>query len=149
MGSPSRNVQCHPPRLSEDRLNLPQPHSPSLPTHCTAPGNRECARALVTRDAQQGVPGAGQRATRFIAEIACGEPRIEIGGQLVVCAAHQRGMRENAIEGQCVHVAPVPVPREAVGPLRDGFEPSRRLLSPGRQAEKSGSAADRAVDTAP
>ena len=44
MGSPSRNVQYHPPRLSEDRLNLPQPHSPSLPTHCTAPGNRECAR---------------------------------------------------------------------------------------------------------
>ena len=43
MGSPSRNVQDHPPRLSEDRLNLPQPHSPSLPTHCTAPGNRECA----------------------------------------------------------------------------------------------------------
>ena len=33
MGSPSRNVQYHPPRLSEDRLNLPQPHSPSLPTH--------------------------------------------------------------------------------------------------------------------
>ena len=45
MGSPSRNVQYHPPRLSEDRLNLPQPHSPSLPTHCTAPGNRECARS--------------------------------------------------------------------------------------------------------
>ena len=45
MGSPSRNVQYHPPRLSEDRLNLPQPHSPSLPTHCTAPGNRECAHA--------------------------------------------------------------------------------------------------------
>ena len=44
MGSPSRNVQYHPPRLSEDRLNLAQPHSPSLPTHCTAPGNRECAR---------------------------------------------------------------------------------------------------------
>ena len=44
MGSPSRNVQYHPPRLSEDRLNLPQPHSPSLPTHCTAPGNRECAQ---------------------------------------------------------------------------------------------------------
>ena len=43
MGSPSRNVQYHPPRLSEDRLNLAQPHSPSLPTHCTAPGNRECA----------------------------------------------------------------------------------------------------------
>ena len=30
MGSPSRNVQYHPPRLSEDRLNLPQPHSPSV-----------------------------------------------------------------------------------------------------------------------
>ena len=26
MGSPSHNVQYHPPRLSEDRLNLPQPH---------------------------------------------------------------------------------------------------------------------------
>ena len=49
MGSPSRNVH-HPPRLSEDRLNLPQPHSPSLPTHCTAPGNRECApRGLLKR----------------------------------------------------------------------------------------------------
>ena len=35
MRSPSRNVQYHPPRLSEDRLNLPQPHSPSLPTHCS------------------------------------------------------------------------------------------------------------------
>ena len=31
----SINVQYHPPRLSEDRLNLPQPHSPSLPTHCS------------------------------------------------------------------------------------------------------------------
>ena len=41
MGIPSSNVQYHPPRLSEDRLNLPQPHSPSLPTHCS--GNRECA----------------------------------------------------------------------------------------------------------
>ena len=49
MGSPSRNVQYHPPRLSEDRLNLPQPHSPSLPTHCTAPGNRECARSIAFR----------------------------------------------------------------------------------------------------
>ena len=29
MSSPSRNVQYHPPRLSEDRLNLPQPHSPT------------------------------------------------------------------------------------------------------------------------
>ena len=35
MGSPSRNVQYHPPRLSEDRLNLSQPHSPSLLTHCS------------------------------------------------------------------------------------------------------------------
>ena len=91
--------------------------------------------ALVTRDAQQRVPGAGQRPTPFIGEIACGEPRIEIGGQQVVCAAHQRDLGENAIDGQCVRVAPVPVPREAVGPLRDGFEPSRRLRSPGRQAE--------------
>ena len=56
MGSPSRNVQYHPPRLSEDRLNLPQPHSPSLPTHCTAPGNRECARTCWI-----GVTGSGER----------------------------------------------------------------------------------------
>ena len=43
MGSPSRNVQYHPPRLSEDRLNLPQPHSPSLPTHCSGKsGMRPC-----------------------------------------------------------------------------------------------------------
>ena len=31
------------PVCPKTRLNLPQPHSPSLPTHCTAPGNRECA----------------------------------------------------------------------------------------------------------
>ena len=35
MGIPSSNVQYHPPRLSENQLNLPQPHSPSLPTHCS------------------------------------------------------------------------------------------------------------------
>ena len=63
MGSPSRNVQYHPPRLSEDRLNLPQPHSPSLPTHCTAPGNRECAPTGVflavvrRRDRHRRAPG--------------------------------------------------------------------------------------------
>ena len=47
MGSPSRNVQYHPPRLSEDRLNLPQPHSPSLPTHCSGKsGMRPSWRAM-------------------------------------------------------------------------------------------------------
>ena len=44
MGSPSRNVQYHPPRLSEDRLNLPQPHSPSLPTHCSGKSGMRPAR---------------------------------------------------------------------------------------------------------
>ena len=50
MGSPSRNVQYHPPRLSEDRLNLPQPHSPSLPTHCSGKsGMRPRRRGLPAR----------------------------------------------------------------------------------------------------
>ena len=30
---PNDRDHLNPPRLSEDRLNLPQPHSPSLPTH--------------------------------------------------------------------------------------------------------------------
>ena len=60
MGSPSRNVQYHPPRLSEDRLNLP-----SLTVHLclhTAPGNRECAlrtcsetEAIVDRPKGKGI----------------------------------------------------------------------------------------------
>ena len=50
MGSPSRNVQYHPPRLSEDRLNLPQPHSPSLPTHCSGKsGMRPYVMHVATR----------------------------------------------------------------------------------------------------
>ena len=36
----SEPVQYHPPRLSEDRLNLPQPHSPSLPTSSGKSGMR-------------------------------------------------------------------------------------------------------------
>ena len=47
MGSPSRNVQYHPPRLSEDRLNLPQPHSPSLPTHCSGKSGMRPRAVLV------------------------------------------------------------------------------------------------------
>ena len=47
MGSPSRNVQYHPPRLSEDRLNLPQPHSPSLPTHCSGKSGMRPFRVAV------------------------------------------------------------------------------------------------------
>ena len=51
MGSPSRNVQYHPPRLSEDRLNLAQPHSPSLPTHCSGKsGMRPVPVPLVASD---------------------------------------------------------------------------------------------------
>ena len=54
MGSPSRNVQYHPPRLSEDRLNLPQPHSPSLPTHCSGKSGMRPLRF------------AGHQAPRFV-----------------------------------------------------------------------------------
>ena len=49
MGSPSRNVQYHPPRLSEDRLNLPQPHSPSLPTHCSGKSGMRPRRVRLVR----------------------------------------------------------------------------------------------------
>ena len=112
MGSPSRNVQYHPPRLSEDRLNLPQPHSPSLPTHCTAPGNRECAR-------QPGDPGprptgvwtgsggsnspeetAGWRDSRvpesWTVEIAFGNDRIEISYPSLGCSGELEPRNESA-----------------------------------------------------
>ena len=49
MGSPSRNVQYHPPRLSEDRLNFPQPHSPSLPTHCSGKSGMRPVRPRLCR----------------------------------------------------------------------------------------------------
>ena len=48
MGSPSRNVQYHPPRLSEDRLNL-APASQSIFAYTLPPGNRECARLKVAQ----------------------------------------------------------------------------------------------------
>ena len=51
MGSPSRNVQYHPPRLSEDRLNFPQPHSPSLPTHCSGKSGMRPQRFRLRTDA--------------------------------------------------------------------------------------------------
>ena len=51
MGSPSRNVQYHPPRLSEDRLNLPQPHSPSLPYTLLREIGNAPIRPYVQRDA--------------------------------------------------------------------------------------------------
>ena len=54
MGSPSRNVQYHPPRLSEDRLNLPQPHSPSLPTHCSGKSGMRPAERAILRIGVQG-----------------------------------------------------------------------------------------------
>ena len=47
MGSPSRNVQYHPPRLSKTGST-----SPSLTVHLclhTAPGNRECAQRAPAR----------------------------------------------------------------------------------------------------
>ena len=50
MGSPSRNVQYHPPRQSEDRLNLAQPHSPSLPTHCFGKSGMRPLHLLGRRD---------------------------------------------------------------------------------------------------
>ena len=56
MGSPSRNVQYHPPRLSEDRLNLPQPHSPSLPYTLL----REIGNAPIRTQQQAGILDAAE-----------------------------------------------------------------------------------------
>ena len=72
MGSPSRNVQYHPPRLSEDRLNLPQPHSPSLPTHCSGKsGMRPSSPSKPRRPSAAETSIAGQ-ARRPGAELAVG-----------------------------------------------------------------------------
>ena len=71
MGIPSSNVQYHPPRLSENQLNLPQPHSPSLPTHCSGksgmrPLRRHRAHPLTgpTWPATGGRPGPPPRRGR-------------------------------------------------------------------------------------
>ena len=61
MGSPSRNVQYHPPRLSEDRLNLAQPHSPSLPTHCSG---KSGMRPRHVRQQERRIAGCDQRDRR-------------------------------------------------------------------------------------
>ena len=94
MGSPSRNVQYHPPRLSEDRLNLPQPHSPSLPTHCTAPGNRECALL----DPVLGVPAGAVdllvEETRRLPHVGHDEARIV--PRLAVSVADDFGLDHHA-----------------------------------------------------
>ncbi len=88
MGSPSRNVQYHPPRLSEDRLNLPQPHSPSLPTHCTAPGNRECAREQPPADANE-LPSVALT-TRFL--VLCQQYGSEQLAVRIVAAGRSTGV---------------------------------------------------------
>ena len=59
MGSPSRNVQYHPPRLSEDRLNLPQPHSPSLLTHCSGKSGMRPIRRAAMRQPRSREPFHG------------------------------------------------------------------------------------------
>ena len=64
MGSPSRNVQYHPPRLSEDRLNLPQPHSPSLPTHCSGKSGMRPRRASAATPSWARLRSGAGRAAR-------------------------------------------------------------------------------------
>ena len=76
MGSPSRNVQYHPPRLSEDRLNLPQPHSPSLPTHCSGKSGMRPSEPAGPRGAG---PGPGRPAGR--ARRRRPDPRCPGGGR--------------------------------------------------------------------
>ena len=76
MGSPSRNVQDHPPRLSEDRLNLPQPHSPSLPTHCSGKSGMRPSRAI-TRQRRSGIILTSGR-SRSRAAPSCGAARRNV-----------------------------------------------------------------------
>ena len=84
MGSPSRNVQYHPPRLSEDRLNLPQPHSPSLPTHCSGKSGMRPHR----------LAGRGLRALRHAVrvEVAAGR-RIRDVARRIVARGSAAGLR--------------------------------------------------------
>ena len=64
MGIPSSNVQYHPPRLSEDRLNLPQPHSPPLPTHCSGKSGMRPAYLESVRDVERRIQMAQEQSAR-------------------------------------------------------------------------------------
>ena len=128
MGSPSRNVQYHPPRLSEDRLNLPQPHSPSLPTHCSGKsGMRPCDQALrrTQRHRHRVVP-TGRAQGRAYAGVPAAVDRKR------GCALHRPGPGEGA--GAAHRAPPAPVHRgdlRLAGRLDDDGEPL--LLLRGRR----------------
>ena len=82
MGSPSRNVQYHPPRLSEDRLNLAQPHSPSLPTHCSGKSGMRpvIAHLNVIEAAGPGFAGRVDRCSTRFAVAQLGQRRHRFPG---------------------------------------------------------------------
>ena len=118
MGSPSRNVQYHPPRLSEDRLNLAQPHSPSLPTHCSG---KSGMRPLLNVP-ERAVPGRQHRAVREVQVRPDPGPFRRTVDDWDWCVLHQR--RQASFLGRLAHVRALQ--RELGFPqVADGFGPPR------------------------
>ena len=129
MGSPSRNVQYHPPRLSEDRINLPQPHSPSLPTHCSGKsGMRPTAEPLVPVLDAALKPGEKKHAKRMA---------VPVGRTVYTTAPSPlRSPEESPAELDLPRQPVAPMPRAAAAPPggqeRVWASPACRTRIPGR-----------------
>ena len=153
MGSPSRNVQYHPPRLSEDRLNFPQPHSPSLPTHCSGKsGMRPLQPTQIMTDTgaySDVVFGLfrllGYRFSPRLADIGGTRLRAGGGGSVVgrrrpACARHRlntRVLRFRSGQGERSSVRRIRRGRPAVWSSRRAAASNRRrLLQSNRQSSR-------------
>ena len=131
MGSPSRNVQYHPPRLSEDRLNLPQPHSPSLPTHCSGKSGMRPAGDLVDH---HGLYGTGCRRRRRAPDT---------GHRSLNPNVTPPGLRPGAREGEpqarrCRSRVSVPSSAVERGPGRSARPVGRRHAQASRAGQRPG-----------
>ena len=112
MGSPSRNVQYHPPRLSEDRLNLPQPPSPSLPTHCSGKSGMRPPRRAVRRIE---VPRIPQRlANRGVQPL--GQMADDVPPLVDLAALHHAARTEDIGDGPAQPLSAID--NEQQGPVR-------------------------------
>ena len=129
MGSPSRNVQYHPPRLSEDRLNLPQPHSPSLPTHCSGKSGMR-PWFPVAGPAARRPAGRGRRGDQPLPRPRLRRTRRPAGTRQLLARATE-GRRARRLEARPSRPQPRPPGQHRTGPVdpRRGPAGARR---PGR-----------------